>query len=731
MAALQSIRSKGALLVGALGLALFAFIAEEFFRSLETTSNMDRNIVGEVYGEKLNIQDFQQMVDEQSEVAKMQMRMQGQDGTLNDQQTEQIREQVWQQFVQKSMIEHECDKLGLFVTDGEVQEALRQGDAQSLQMMTMFFRNQQTGRFDLQSLQDFMKNYNKTIAQAQQAQNAEAVEQIQMVKKLWDYTEKQLRDELLSNKFSMLFAMGFVSNPIAAKENFDERNIQKNVEIAALPYSAIDDKGIQVSDDDLKKAYDEFKDNFYSPVETRDIKLIDVNVVASTSDRAELTKKVQGFQQQLQNGGDVANIVRSSNSAAQYSNLALSKQAFQSMPDVVAALDSMAVGSVKPTYYNAQDNTINTIKLIGKEEAPDSILYRQIASTKADPAERKAQADSILKALNAGASFAELAKKYGQPSDSVWISSNQYESFGMQEESTSYLSQLYKIGAHSAQVISNDQGAAVVQVLDRKKMVTKYNVAIVKCPLNFSKKTYEDELSRFNRFLAQNKDVASIEKNAAKSGYMITDLPGYSPLQNVIASRIGGSGAKDCARWIFDEAKAGEVSKLYECGRNGDHLIVACVTATNDKGYLPWNNKQVKDFLTQVVKQQKKAEKAMAMAKNVKTVSDMQKLKGNVIATLTNQTMAGYPTVNGVNVPEPKLAGAIAKTAVNKFSGLVQGAGAVYVFKVTAQSKTADKFNAQAEMAQIAQMNGQRAYQATFNYLLLHNSNMKDRRYEF
>ena len=179
MAALQSIRSKGALLVGALGLALFAFIAEEFFRSLETTSNMDRNIVGEVYGEKLNIQDFQQMVDEQSEVAKMQMRMQGQDGTLNDQQTEQIREQVWQQFVQKSMIEHECDKLGLFVTDGEVQEALRQGDAQSLQMMTMFFRNQQTGRFDLQGLQDFMKNYNKTIAQAQQAQNAEAVEQIQ------------------------------------------------------------------------------------------------------------------------------------------------------------------------------------------------------------------------------------------------------------------------------------------------------------------------------------------------------------------------------------------------------------------------------------------------------------------------------------------------------------------------------------------------------------------------
>lgn len=731
MAALQTIRSKGALLVGVLGLALFAFIAEEFFRSIETTSAMDRNQVGKIFGEKLSIQDFQTMVEEQSEVTRLQMRLQGQDGNLTDQQSEQIREQVWQQYVQNQMVKHECDKLGLYVTDGEMQEALRQGTAQSLQMMAGIFGNQQTGRFDLAQLQTFLKDYNKTIQQAQQAQNGEAVEQLQLIKKLWDHSEKQLRDELLSNKYNMLFAMGFVSNPIAARANFDARNNVKTAEVAALPYSTIADKDIQVTDDDLKAVYDQYKEQFFSPVPTRDIKLIDVNVMASAADRADLMKKVQGFEEQLRQGNDVADVVRTSNSEVLYTNLPMSKMAFRTMPDVAANLDSMAVGSVKATYYNAQDNTINTLKLLSKQEAPDSILYRQIVATAATPEARKAQADSILNALNGGAAFADLAKKYGQRSDSVWISSNQYEQFGMPEESADYLTALFGVASNSSRVISNEQGAVVVQVLDRRKMVTKYNVAVVKCTLNFSKKTYEDELSKFNRFLAQNKDIASIEQNAAKNGYMLIDLPGYSPMQNMIPARIGGNQSKDCARWIFDEAKEGDVSRLYECGRANDHLLLVCVKATNDEGYLPWNNPTVREYLTTVVKQNKKAEKALAMAKNAKTTADLQKCKGCVTDTLSNQSLAGFPMVKGVNTPEPKLAGAIAKTAVGKYSSLVQGSAALYLVKVTGQSNTGNKFDAAAEMAQYAQTIGQRAYQSVFNYMIMHKSKMMDHRYQF
>ena len=72
MSVLGKIRSKGAVLVGVIGFALFAFIAEEAFRSWESNRNNDRQQLGKVLGKKLDVQEFQKLVEEYSEVIKMQ-----------------------------------------------------------------------------------------------------------------------------------------------------------------------------------------------------------------------------------------------------------------------------------------------------------------------------------------------------------------------------------------------------------------------------------------------------------------------------------------------------------------------------------------------------------------------------------------------------------------------------------------------------------------------------------
>ena len=123
MAALGKIRSKGAFLMGIIGLGLFAFIAEEAFRSCESTRNNARQQVGEVLGEKINVNEFQKLVDEYTEVIKMQ---QGAEA-LNDEQLNQVKDMVWNTFVQTKIVEHEAKQLGLRVTDAELQNVLKAG----------------------------------------------------------------------------------------------------------------------------------------------------------------------------------------------------------------------------------------------------------------------------------------------------------------------------------------------------------------------------------------------------------------------------------------------------------------------------------------------------------------------------------------------------------------------------------------------------------------------------
>ena len=150
MAALGTIRKRGVILVCIISFGLFAFIAEEAFRSCDSAKNNERQQIGEVYGEKISVQDFQKLVDEYTEVIKMQ---QGQEN-LPEEQMNQVKDMVWNTYVQNQIIAKEASKLGLTVTDAELQDILKTGTSPMLQQTP--FVNQQTGRFDASSLQKFL-----------------------------------------------------------------------------------------------------------------------------------------------------------------------------------------------------------------------------------------------------------------------------------------------------------------------------------------------------------------------------------------------------------------------------------------------------------------------------------------------------------------------------------------------------------------------------------------------
>ena len=712
MAALGKIRSHGAILVGVIGAALLAFIAEEAFRSCDSAKNESRQQIGEVLGEKINMQEYQKLVDEYTNVIKI---TQGREN-LSDDELNQLKDVVWNTYVQNRIIENEAKKLGLVVTDKELQNVLVEGTNPML-MQTPFV-NQQTGRFDANMLKKFLNEYKSA-----KTTNPQMAEQYQSVYDFWGFVEKSLRQQLLAQKYQALFANCFLSNPVSAKMAFKDENEESNIQLAAFPYSDINDKDVKVEESDIKAKYDELKERFKQYQETRDIKYVDFQVFASSADKVALNKEFAQYDKELAEATDPTQLMHKSSSLVNYLGIPQTKAAFPQ--DIATRLDSVAVGSTTGVVENKQDNTLNIIKLLSRQELPDSVQFRAIQVGGATVDAARATADSIYKALEGGADFEALAKKYNQTGEKNWLTSAQYQNApSMDNDTKEYINTLNTLGVNGVKNLEMQQGNLIIQVTDRKGMTTKYVAAVIKKDIKFSKDTYNAAYNKFSQFVSENQTLEGIEKNAAKFGYKVQERNDVSTSDHYVA---GIHGTREAMKWLFD-AKDGSVSPLYECGDN-DHLLVLALTKTHEKGYRTLDDEKVKEYVKQQVLKDKKAEKIMAKLNGVKNIQSA-KAKGAKIADLNQVTFASPAFVPAVGASEPALSGAVAATAKGKFSShAVKGEAGVYLFQVKSKTMRPGKFNDQ----EVEQRLKQKAMQYAGNFMqeLYIKANVVDNRFLF
>lgn len=714
MAALGKIRSKGGILVGAIGLALFAFLAGDAARSCDGIKGEARQQIGEILGKKISVQDYQKLIDEYQSAIKFTM----QRDNLTDQEVNQVNDQVWQQLVSNRVIEADAEKVGLTVTEKEIQNVLNEGTNPML-VQTPFV-NQQTGRFDVNALKQFFDSYNKA-----KAAKSPQVEQMQAIYDYWLFVEKNLRAQLLGQKYQALLASCVLSNKAEAKMAFKDNNEESQIQLASLAYSTVKDADVKVTDDDLKAKYAELKPAFRQNVETRDIKFVDFQIKASAADRSQVVKEMNDFQKQLASAADPAAVVSKSGSEIPYLGLPVSNKAYQQYPDIASKIDSLSVGTTG-VVENAQDNTLNIIRVLSKAQLADSIQFRQINIAAATPDEARAKADSIQKALAGGADFDALAKRYGQTGEKVWFTGQQYEMApSMSQDNRTFINALLNGEVNATQNLALTQGNIILQILDKKAFTTKTTAAVIKKVVDFSKATRSNAYNKFSEFVAKSSTVADLEKNAPKSGYQVQSLNDISTAEHYVG---GIPGTRDALKWLF-EAKQGEVSPLYECGNN-DHLLVIALTAVHPQGYRSWDDAQVKEILKREVIKDKKAEKLMAKLKGVNSIAAAQ-AKGAKVSSVNQITFAAPAFVQATGSVEPALSGAVAGTAAGKFSKApVKGNAGVYVFQVVKKSMRAgSKYDETLVMQQAAQANMQLV--GNFMQDLILKAKVVDNRYLF
>ncbi|MBR5038752.1 MAG: SurA N-terminal domain-containing protein [Prevotella sp.] len=714
MAAIGKIRSWGPVLVTVIGLALFAFIAEELFRSCDSLKNQERQRVGEVLGKKIDVQEYQNLVDEYTDVIKM---TQGRDN-LTDAEANQVKDMVWNQFIQNTVFEAEAKKLGLTVTDEEMQNLLQEGTNPML-LQTPFV-NQQTGRFDANSLKQFLAEYDKA-----KKTDAQVAEQYRTLYNYWTFLEKNIRQQLLAQKYQALLGACLISNPIEAQQAYTDETLENSVNLVAFPYSKINDNKVEVTDADIKAKYEELKARFRQVEETRDIKFVDLQVTASAADRAAIDKDIQELRDQLVTADDPTEIVRKSASLVPYLGVPLTRSAFPR--DIAARLDSLSAGSTSAPIENKEDNTLNVVKLYSKQQLADSIEYRLIQVAREDVAATRKAADSIYQALQAGADFETIAKKSGQTGQKTWMTSREYESApSMDVDTRKYINTLNTASVNALNNIEMTNGNVILQVTGRTGINMKYVAAVIKKTIDFSKDTYNAAYNKFSQFVSESQSLEELEKNAAKYGYQVQDRQGVSNSEHYIA---GIPATRDALKWVF-EGKKGNVSPLYECGTN-DHLLVVALNNVNPKGYLSYeNNEDLKNYLKTEVLKDKKAEKILTDVKNVKTMADARN-KGGEVVRVDQITFAAPVFVQETGASEPALSGAVAGTKKGAFCPRpIKGNAGVYFVQVLDQQRRADsKYDAKKYEQQAQQKALQRA--GNFMQELIMKANVTDNRYLF
>ena len=718
MTALGKIRSKGILLIIIIGLGLFAFIAEEAFRSCNGIKGQNSQQIGEVLGEKIYVQDFQKLLEEYQDAMKLTMRT----DNLSEDQLNQLKDQVWQQLVSERVMKEDCKKLGLTVTEDELQNVLNDGTNQLLTQTP--FVNQQTGRFDVSILKQFIDAYRK----AEASNNSQQLDQMRPAYNYWLFVEKNLRTQLLAQKYQSLLANCVLSNKVEAKMAFNEENEEAQIQLASIAYNTIKDADIKVTDEELKAKYEELKPAFRQQQETRDVKMVDVQVKASATDRAQLQKDMAGYQKQLAAAADPTQVVSKSGSMIQYIGLPVSGKAFQQYPDIASKIDSMAVGTTG-VVENTKDNTYNIVRILSRTELPDSVEFRQIQVGGKTLEAARASADSIQKALAAGGDFQAIAKRYGQDSTTTWFTGAMYEQAStMSQDNRAYIEALLNGAVGSTQNVELTQGNVVIQVLNRKAMKSKAVAAVIKKEIRFSDNTYSKAYNRFSQFVTQSQaSLADLQKHATKFGYTVQDLNDFATSSHTVGN-VGGSGIRDAIKWIF-EAKEGQVSQLFEAGKENDHLLVLCMTKIHPQGYRPWDDAQVKEILKREVIRDKKAEMIMAKLKGVNSIAAAQ-AKGAKVSTVNQITFAAPAFIQATGAAEPALSGAVAATAQGKFcSAPVKGNAGVYVFQVVKKQMRPAKYNEEQQI----QMCRQRAMQYMGNFMqdLVFGAGVGDNRYLF
>jgi peptidyl-prolyl cis-trans isomerase D len=709
MATLEKIRNKAGLLVVVVGLALFAFIIGDFLNSGSTYFRQTQEVVAEINGEVVKINDYQGRVDEMTEMYKTQS---GQ-STLSEEYTTQIRESVFASIVREIVLAEQADQLGLDISSEELFDMVQGENISPMIQQMQMFVNPETGAFDKNALLNFLK----TISSDNVAMPAEQQAQVAQARSFWMFWEKNIKQQRLEQKYATLLSKAIVVNAIDAKEVFNETTDNSDIAYAMQSYASIPDSTIKVSDSEIKQLYNDKKELFKQK-DSKVIKFLAVDILPSQEDHDNVSKDIEAIKDEFTAAAKVAELVNEY-SDVPYIDAFFSASAFDAETKGFAL--EAEIGEVYGPVF--ADNKFTMLKLVDKTVAPDSIRVSHIMLPNGDDAATTALVDSLTGVLKAGGDFAALAAQYSvdqtaQNGGELGWFTEVAAARGVSEE---FKDVVFALPVNGIDVVKTNYGTHIVKSLEKTNDIDKYKVANVVMSVSPSSKTYSKIYNELNQFVASNSTLDKLTAGAGEAGYnLVSDVPLQTESQMV----NNMANTRQVVRWAFNEDN-GAVSEIFECN---DKFVVAAVQGTIPEGYRPLN--LVASSLKSELIAKKKGEQ-IATELTAKGITSLDQYATAMDARVDTVKFVNFGTrrITGIGV-EPEMNAAVSVAAINTLSQPIKGNNGVYIFNVYNKEKDAKAYN---EAEQIKSLEASNAYRFSYQAIqsLINAADVKDTRIRF
>ena len=674
MAIIGSIRKHSWVAVAIVGVAILAFILGDL-----TKNNGGIPDVGKVDGATMTSQRYNELLTE----AENNYKMQYQTAQVPSEVEMQLRDQVWQQFVEETLLGEQMDKLGLTVSPAELNDmyvgqfihpAVRQS-----------FTDPQTGVYDIQQVNYWIENFSNIDT---------------MRRRQWVELEKAVKTDREQQKYNTLLTAGFYM-PKAINEKVTSYAAEaSNVRVVALPFMNVSDEEAPIADADYKAYYDEHKAEFRIREEIRELEFITFPVNPTAEDLAEIEQDVQKVWNEFQTVSDdeLAFFVNAESDRS-YDSGYVKASSFRG-----PLAEQLATATAGQMFAPAMvGNEWMMAKVLGSAVRPDSIrasvifIANNLASSTITRTDEQASslADSVIGLLKANRIDVDGAVEQ-------FADDKQNVDMGWQLDGTVYgplNDKILETPVDGYFKLKDPRGVGymVVKVTGKTTATKKYRVAVITREIVPSNNTNRAVYNEANRFAGQNRTIAAFDAAAREQNLQVRNAQVF-----MMDDRMAGvTNARSIVQWAYNEdTKMGAVAdQVFEC--DGMFVVVA-LKDVYKKGYATLE--QARPMIEQQVRLEKKAQILMDRATSaVNAGKDIQSIAVALNAPVDTLDSVAFGDMNLQKFGmEPKVISAIAASK-SGLVGPVKGANGVYVVQIDSKMPRQTTGYEGARMAQMYQ----------------------------